>query len=136
MSAGVENVGLEEDLSDAIAVVVVDAPFIVRGAFEGDAAHRCVLMVLGWRRGCSLSIAARLTRHELHSPPAESRKPAGWMRKKSGRTARWRCGPGASTPLDSDACVPECRLHGLVEEVLGDPEPGKPMTPFGSRLSS
>ena len=44
VSAGFENVGLEEDLSDAIGVMVVDAPLVLCGALEGDAAHELILI--------------------------------------------------------------------------------------------
>ena len=44
VSAGFENVRLEEDVADAIAVEVVAAPLVLCGALEGDAAHELILV--------------------------------------------------------------------------------------------
>ena len=79
VSSGLENVGLQEDVADAIVVVVVDAPFIFCGALEGDAAHELFLVVCQGRGDRRAEIRLR------QNVRAESR---GGTRPANGATVR------------------------------------------------
>ena len=135
--ARVEDVVLARNLADVVAVVIVDAGLVRGDTFEGDVRDRCSKSWVNVRR--VLSQAPRGSPRSRFAP--RSVAGAGDSTKKNrvphreDDAARER-GAAAQAALNITLLTGMPSCWALSRRFSEMPEPGKPMTPLGSSLSS